>query len=350
MVEDYTLHKYIYNDDYVNLFLFLQQPNIHKIINKKDTHGNTALQLALMLYRRNCAQKLIDNGADTSIKNGFGWSCLDEAYIIGDIDLIEKLIIQKWTNAVKKCLGPNGLLEQFNKSLPCFQTQMAISFRSPVPLLAKICPKDIFTIYKKGSKFRVDFHIIGLDKRSIPKFLKGNMSVIVNVLPNEELPVIHFLDHEKKSFQEIFPNIPSWSLYDFVSQYSNASSIISFNLNLKDISIKKKSKKLFSKSKSVQLNNRSVKADVYKLTNIVLNTQERLNEKFIGDRPSSIIKTKIIHKKKVQKAQKNLMLQLLQNQVVMMDHMILTIMKVMMMDMILLSPKMILENNQFNPL
>jgi len=304
MVEDYTLHKYIYNDDYVNLFLFLQQPNIHKIINKKDTHGNTALQLALMLDRRNCAQKLIDNGADTSIKNGFGWSCLDEAYIIGDIDLIEKLIIQKWTNAVKKCLGPNGLLEQFNKSLPCFQTQMAISFRSPVPLLAKICPKDIFTIYKKGSKFRVDFHIIGLDKRSIPKFLKGNMSVIVNVLPNEELPVIHFLDHEKKSFQEIFPNIPSWSLYDFVSQYSNASSIISFNLNLKDISIKKKSKKLFSKSKSVQLNNRSVKADVYKLTNIVLNTQERLNEKFIGDRPSSIIKTKIIHKKKVQKAPK----------------------------------------------
>ncbi|ORX65270.1 hypothetical protein BCR32DRAFT_286609 [Anaeromyces robustus] len=82
MVEDYTLHKYIYNDDYVNLFLFLQQPNIKKIINNKDTHGNTALQLALMLDRRNCAQKLIDSGADSSIKNGFGWSCLDEASII----------------------------------------------------------------------------------------------------------------------------------------------------------------------------------------------------------------------------------------------------------------------------
>jgi len=54
-----------------------------------------------------------------------------------------------------------------------------------VPLLAKICPRDLITIYKKGSKFRVDFHITGLDKRSIPKFLKGNMSVIVNVLPNE---------------------------------------------------------------------------------------------------------------------------------------------------------------------
>jgi len=34
---------------------------------------------------------------------------------IGVIDLIEKLIIQKWTNAVKRCLGPDGLLEQFNK-------------------------------------------------------------------------------------------------------------------------------------------------------------------------------------------------------------------------------------------
>ena len=118
------------------------------------------------------------------------------------------------------------------------------------------------------------------------------------------MPVIHFLDHEKKTFQELFPNIPSWSLYDFVSQYSNASSIISFDLNLKDITIKKKNKKLFGKSKSVQLNNRIVKADVYKLSNIILNTQERLNEKFIGDRPSSIIKTKIIHKKKIQKASK----------------------------------------------
>ncbi|ORX47812.1 hypothetical protein BCR36DRAFT_584525, partial [Piromyces finnis] len=301
MVEDYTLHKYIYNDDYVNLFLFLQQPNIQKIINKKDTHGNTALQLALMLDRRNCAQKLIDTGADTSIKNGFGWSCLDEASLIGDIDLIEKLIIQKWTNAVKKCLGPDGLLEQFNKTLPCFQTQVALSFRSPVPLLAKICPRDLITIYKKESKFRIDFHTIGLDRRSIPKFLKGNMSIIINMLPNEELPVIHILDHEKKTFQEIFPNIPSWSLYDFVSQYCNASSIISFDLNLKDIQIKKKNKRLFSKSKSVQLNSRSVKADVYKLTNVILNTQERLNERLIGDRPSSLVKTKIIHKKKIQK-------------------------------------------------
>jgi len=79
MVEDYLLHKYIYNNDFVNLSLYLQQPNIQKIINKKDTHGNTALQLALMLDRRNCAQKLIDAGADTSIRNDFGWSCLDEA-------------------------------------------------------------------------------------------------------------------------------------------------------------------------------------------------------------------------------------------------------------------------------
>ncbi|ORY70534.1 hypothetical protein LY90DRAFT_504101 [Neocallimastix californiae] len=304
MVEDYTLHKYIYNDDYVNLFLFLQQPNIHNIINKKDTHGNTALQLALMLDRRNCAQKLIDSGADSSIRNGFGWSCLDEAYIIGDIDLIEKLIIQKWMNAVKKCLGPGGYLEQLNKNLPCFQAQIAVSFRSPVPLLAKICPRDLITIYKKGSKFRVDFHITGLDKRSIPKFLKGNMSVIVNVLPNEEFPVIQFLDHDKKTFQEIFPNIPSWSLYDFVSQYSNASSIISFDLNLRDITVKKKAKKLFSKSNSVQLKSRNVKADVYKLSNIILTTQERLNEKFIGDRPSAIVRTKIIHKKKVQNSPK----------------------------------------------
>ena len=116
-----------------------------------------------------------------------------------------------------------------------------------------------------------------------------------------ELPVIHFLDHEKKTFQEIFPNMPSWSLYEFVSQYCNASSIISFDLNLKEIQIKKRSRKLFSKAKTVQLNSRSVKAEVYKLTNIVLNTQERLNEKFIGDRPSFIIKTKIIHKKKIQK-------------------------------------------------
>jgi len=49
------------------------------------------------------------------------------------------------------------------------------------------------------------------------------------------------------------------------------------------------------------LKNKTVKADVYKLTNVVLNTQERLNEKFIGDRPSFIVKTKIIHKKKIQR-------------------------------------------------
>ena len=58
----------------------------------RDGHGNTALHLAVMLGRRECAQLLLAHGAPVKLKNTAGWSPLAEAISYGERQTIASLL------------------------------------------------------------------------------------------------------------------------------------------------------------------------------------------------------------------------------------------------------------------
>ena len=54
------------------------------MVTVKDTHGNTALHLAVMLGRHNCVSLLISADAQVKIRNREGWNAVMEAVSYGD--------------------------------------------------------------------------------------------------------------------------------------------------------------------------------------------------------------------------------------------------------------------------
>jgi len=57
-------------------------------------------------------------------------------------------------------------------------------FEILVPLLQKFGAKDIQKFYKKGRNLRLDTTLGGIDLRSIPRIIKGNISVIIRYEEN----------------------------------------------------------------------------------------------------------------------------------------------------------------------
>ena len=81
LLETYPLHRCVFRNDVLNLKELLNDEEIIKKINERDNHGNTPLNLALMLGRRNCIIALINSGCDIITRNDYGWNPLDESIL-----------------------------------------------------------------------------------------------------------------------------------------------------------------------------------------------------------------------------------------------------------------------------
>lgn len=270
--KQYPLHRFVFEDDLAGVETCLKEASSN--VNELDLHENSPLSLALMLDRRNIALALIDAGADCFSRSVHGWTPLEEAVALGDVKLIERLVIESGQQEAFSWCKPGGLLDQWNKTLPNCYMQFFCKTVSPVPFLAKLCPSETYHIYKKGSKLRVDFGVVGLDRRTIPKFLKGSMSLVIRAdeCTAGALPKIYLMNNVEKTYQELFPNLPSWSLKKTVNSYYLATSSMSHILHASSFRTKKKSGGMFGNKKAV---GGKYKAELWKIKNASFEMVER---------------------------------------------------------------------------
>jgi len=294
MTETFPLHRCVYRNDQVALIELLKNEEIKKQINEKDNHGNTPLNLAVMLGRRNCIITLINSGSDVYCCNDFGWNILDEAFFLGDVDIIEKISILGIRTVTQ--YFSKEILKKWNEVLPTVFLRSKIKIKSPIPVLAKIMGSETIDIYKKGDYFRLNTSIAGYSLKGIPRIKKGNMSILIRFYPETDSCKCIILDNKKKTYQETYPAIPQWCVSDMVRRYIDIKTLYKVFPNFTNCSIKHKKGGLLKKSKKTiqTTDGKTYKVDLYKVKGVKAIIRKRDDEAIIGEYKSDI-RTKVLH-------------------------------------------------------
>lgn len=198
--EHFPLHKAIFQANNKLLAKTLrEEPNIDP--DARDTHGNTALHLAVMLGNLEAAKLLLAHGAQVRVKNNEGWKSLHEAISYGDRKMIAILLMaHKRQSHLALTERLPDLRDQLTR-MDDFYLEVKWEFQTWIPLLSRIMPSDTFKIFKKGSRIRVDFTLIDFNERLF-HWVRGDMSLLFD----PDAPKGHqtiLMDNQKKVYQRV---------------------------------------------------------------------------------------------------------------------------------------------------
>ncbi|PRP75165.1 hypothetical protein PROFUN_07066 [Planoprotostelium fungivorum] len=180
-----------------------EEEDLDLFINHRDWRGNPALHLATHFRHHEMVKMLLKEGADPMMRNGGGFSAVQEAICSGDMELAELL-----SDAVAKSASDEyqnrmpKILEQLEKS-PDFSCELKWEFKSWVPLLSRMLPNDVYRMYKCGSSFRIDATLVGY---SALRCQRGNISFHLAGMDTKEPGRFTLVDHEKKIYDIVDPN------------------------------------------------------------------------------------------------------------------------------------------------
>jgi len=290
VTKDFPIHHCIYRNDPKTLEELLKDTENQSNINKRDNHGNTPIHLALMLNRHNCLMVLLKYNCDVFSRNNSGWNPIDEASMLGDIDVVEKISYLKWKGYSEKITQPGGLLDEWNKTTPYLYIKCKSKLKTSIPLLQKFNLKDINTVYKNGNSVKITTTIAGIDSRGLPKFIKGSISILLRYEESCGMFKYYLLNNKKKLYQEFFPNIPKFYLVNSLKSKIGANSIIKILTDLSNFSLKPRKGNILKKNnKTFTLENgKTYKAVGYKGKNIGFIIRKRVDVAIINECESII--------------------------------------------------------------
>jgi len=287
VLESYPIHRCVFRNDSYALKELLLDEEIKKRINEKDNHGNTPIHLALMLDRRNCIITLINNGCDVITRNNFRWNPTEEALMLGDIDIVEKITVAKVKDYIKKFVE---VMEAWDKVLPTCYLKVKAKLKSPIPLFEMFGAKDTLEVIKKGKSLRINTTLAGIDNRGMFKFYKGSLSFLFKYDRCLGIYNLFLLDNKNKKYQQFFPSPPQWFINDILKTKYGVNALYKYFFDPRVFSIKiKKQRFLKKKKETIALETgKTFKTDRFKLKNLTLVIRKRDNEMIIGDYKSEI--------------------------------------------------------------
>uniref|UniRef100_A0A673ZWL9 Ankyrin repeat domain 13D n=1 Tax=Salmo trutta TaxID=8032 RepID=A0A673ZWL9_SALTR len=274
--EAFPFHFLVWNNQYLELERQLQK---NENVDRLDPRGRTPLELAVCLGHLESTRVLLRHSADPTHCNAQSWTVLQEAVSTGDPELCQ-LVLQyrDFKRATERLAGIPELLSKLRRARD-FYVEMKWEFTSWVPLVSKVCPSDVYRVWKSGSCLRVDTTLLGFEHMT---WLKGRRSYIFK--GEENGAVVMEVDHDK---QVVYTEPLSLSLRDAPSllaamlptQENTAqrltSPIVSTHLNTRNIAFERNKSGIWGwrseKSESVS----GYEAKVYSATNVELVTRSR---------------------------------------------------------------------------
>jgi len=121
---------------------------------------------------------------------------VQEAVSTGNTDLIR--LIMKYRDYQRNTDRMNGITELLRKlkQSPDFYVEMRWEFTSWIPLVSKVCPNDVYKIYKSGSNVRIDTTLIGFNGTT---WQRGNRTYIFQADADANATFIE-IDHVKQTY------------------------------------------------------------------------------------------------------------------------------------------------------
>lgn len=166
--QKFVIHRLIFKKEFsVLLKVFKSQKLPSAALDERDLHGNTPLLLTGKLslgdeeYLK-CLNFLFKSGCNGKLRDGNGWSLIDEAISQQSPRLLA--MVFSWLNKAKKVKLEHNKEKVFARLLqiPDFYTEIHWECQSSwIPFLSKIAPSDTFQIWKIGSSVRLDFSLVG---------------------------------------------------------------------------------------------------------------------------------------------------------------------------------------------
>lgn len=158
------LHQAVFRDDFeqlkqlINTRIQLNDPNkfYSYDINSHDRYSNTPLMIAVQLGNTKCCEILLSYGANARSRNLAGFSILSEAISRGDRQLL-KLIWESYKQQTGEQIDNRTpeLLKRIAE-LGDFIIKLDWRFKTSIPFLSALLPKDTYTVSVKNSQMRVD--------------------------------------------------------------------------------------------------------------------------------------------------------------------------------------------------
>uniref|UniRef100_A0A8C8RRN3 Ankyrin repeat domain 13D n=1 Tax=Pelusios castaneus TaxID=367368 RepID=A0A8C8RRN3_9SAUR len=139
------------------------------------------------------ARVLLRHNANVGKENANGWTVLQEAVSTGDPEMVQ-LVLQyrDYQRATNRLAGIPELLNKLRRA-PDFYVEMKWEFTSWVPLVSKVCPSDVYRVWKRGENLRVDTTLLGFEHMT---WQRGRRSYIFK--GEEEGAVVMEVDHDKQ--------------------------------------------------------------------------------------------------------------------------------------------------------
>ncbi|XP_078729735.1 ankyrin repeat domain-containing protein 13D-like [Lampetra fluviatilis] len=189
--EHFPLHLLVWRNGFGELERRLNGDRSN--LDSVDPRGRTPLHLSVALGHLESTRVLLRYNADVNHENAQGWTVLQEAVSTGDPELVQ-LVLQyrDYQRATKRLEGIPELLGKLRKAQD-FYVEMKWEFTSWVPLVSRICPSDVYKVWKCGANLRVDTTLLGFDHMT---WQRGSRSFIFK--GQDEGALVMEVDHDKQ--------------------------------------------------------------------------------------------------------------------------------------------------------
>ncbi|KAL9920979.1 ankyrin repeat domain-containing protein 13D isoform 1-T1 [Glossina fuscipes fuscipes] len=169
---EYPLHWHVWQNNVDELREALQLERVDK--EKIDPRGRTPLMLAVKLAHLQCVKCLLVAKCSATYEHE-GWSIVQEAVCSGDENILTAILeVRDLQRHVQRVTHVPKLLRHLLDA-PDFYIEMKWEFTSWVPLMSRLCPSDIYRVYKRGANVRIDTTLLGFDNNT---WQRGNRSYI----------------------------------------------------------------------------------------------------------------------------------------------------------------------------
>ncbi|XP_043307051.1 ankyrin repeat domain-containing protein 13D isoform X3 [Cervus elaphus] len=168
-------------------------------IEQEDPRGRTPLELAVSLGNLESVRVLLRHNANVGKESCQGWAVLQEAVSTGDPEMVQ-LVLQyrDYQRATQRLAGIPELLNKLRQvqqgtEAPDFYVEMKWEFSSWVPLVSKMCPSDVYRVWKRGESLRVDTSLLGFEHMT---WQRGRRSFIFK--GQEAGALVMEVDHDRQ--------------------------------------------------------------------------------------------------------------------------------------------------------